>query len=60
MEEEIKAIRTMKEFVSWYDENKENVVSASVGLKLNEFYRKFSYILKQDEEENIMMGKLLG
>ena len=60
MEEEIKAIRTMKEFVDWYDENKDNVVSASVGLKLNEFYRKFSYILKQDEEENIMMGKLLG
>lgn len=60
MEEEIKAIRTMKEFVSWYDENKDNVVSASVGLKLNEFYRKFSYILKQDEEENITMGKLLG
>jgi hypothetical protein len=60
MEEEIKAIRTMKEFVVWYDENKDNVVSASVGLKLNEFYRKFSYILKQDEEENIMMGKLLG
>jgi predicted phosphoadenosine phosphosulfate sulfurtransferase len=60
MEEEIKAIRTMKEFVAWYDENKDNVVSASVGLKLNEFYTKFSYILKQDEEENITMGKLLG
>lgn len=60
MEEEVKAIRTMKEFVAWYDENKDNVVSASVGLKLNEFYRKFSYILKQDEEENIRMGKLLG
>ena len=60
MEEEVKAIRTMKEFVAWYDENKDNVISASVGLKLNEFYRKFSYILKQDEEENIMMGKLLG
>jgi predicted phosphoadenosine phosphosulfate sulfurtransferase len=60
MQEEIKAIRTMKEFVAWYDENKDNVVSASVGLKLNEFYRKFSYILKQDEEENIAMGKLLG
>lgn len=60
MEEEIKAIRTMKEFVAWYDENKDNVVSASVGLRLNEFYRKFSYILKQDEEENIAMGKLLG
>ena len=50
----------MQEFVAWYDENKDNVVPASVGLKLNEFYRKFSYILKRDEEENIMMGKLLG
>jgi hypothetical protein len=60
MEEEIKAIRTMKEFVAWYDENKDNVVSASVGLKLNDFYRKFSYILKRDEEENITMEKLLG
>ena len=60
MEEEIKAIRTMKEFVAWYDENKDDVVSASVGLKLNDFYRKFSYILEQDEQENIMMGKLLG
>ena len=50
----------MKEFVSWYDQNKDNLVSASVGLKLNEFYTKFNYILKQDEEENIMMGKLLG
>jgi len=60
MEEEVKAIRTMQEFVAWYDQNKDSVVSASVGLKLNEFYRKFSYILKQDEEENIMLGKLLG
>ena len=60
MEEEVKAIRTMQEFVAWYDENKDDVVSASVGLKLNDFYRKFSYILEQDEQENIMMGKLLG
>jgi len=60
MEEEIKAIRTMKEFVDWYDENKDNVVSASVGLKLNEFYRKFSYILKQDEEETNRLAKFLG
>jgi len=60
MEEEVKAIRTMQEFVAWYDENKDNTIPASVGLKLNEFYRKFSYILKRDEKENIMMGKLLG
>ena len=60
MEEEVKAIRTMQEFVAWYDENKDNTIPASIGLKLNEFYRKFSYILKQDEEENIRMGKLLG
>ena len=50
----------MQEFVAWYDENKDNTIPASVGLKLNEFYRKFSYILKRDEKENIMMGKLLG
>lgn len=60
MEEEIKAIRTMKEFVAWYDENKDNTIPANLALKLNEFYRKFSYILKRDEEENIAMGKLLG
>ena len=60
MQEEVKTLRTMKEFVAWYDENKDDVVSASVGLKLNDFYRKFSYILEQDEQENIMMGKLLG
>ena len=50
----------MKEFVFWYDENKDNAIPASLALKLNEFYRKFSYILRQDEEENIRMGKLLG
>ena len=50
----------MQEFVAWYDENKDNTIPASLGLKLNEFYRKFSYILKRDEEENIAMGKLLG
>jgi len=60
MEEEIKAIRTMKEFVAWYDENKDNVVPANIGLKLNEFYRKFSYILKQDEEETNRLAKFLG
>ena len=60
MEEEIKAIRTMKEFVAWYDENKDNVVPANIGLKLNEFYRKFSYILKQDEEEANRLAKFLG
>jgi len=58
--QEINAIRTMQEFVVWYDENKDNAIPASLGLKLNEFYTKFKYILKRDEEENIMMGKLLG
>ena len=60
MQEEVKAIRTMKEFVAWYDENKDNVVPANIGLKLNEFYRKFSYILKQDEEETNRLAKFLG
>ena len=60
MEEEIKAIRTMKEFIFWYDENKDNAIPASIALKLNEFYRKFSYILKQDEEETNRLAKFLG
>ena len=60
MEEEVKTIRTMQEFVAWYDENKDNTIPASVGLKLNEFYRKFSYILKQDEEETNRLAKFLG
>ena len=60
MEEEIKAIRTMREFILWYEKNYLEVKPQELSLQLNEFYRKFSYILKQDEEENIMMGKLLG
>ena len=62
MEEEIKAIRTIKEFVAWYKQ-KENLnaeQSLQGDLELHKFYIKFKYILEQDEEENIRMGKLLG
>jgi len=50
----------MREFILWYEKNYLEVKPQELSLQLNEFYRKFSYILKQDEEENIMMGKLLG
>jgi len=62
MEEEIKAIRTMKEFVAWYKqkENLNTEQSLQGDLELHKFYIKFKYILEQDEEENIKMGKFLG
>jgi len=31
-----------------------------LSLQLNEFYRKFSYILKQEEEETNRLAKFLG
>ena len=55
MEEEVKALRTMKEFVTWY-ECREEMPSD----KLHEFYVKFKYIVEQEEEMNEYMRKLLG
>jgi len=43
MEEEVKALRTMREFVKWY-ESREEMPSN----KLHEFYIKFKYILEQE------------
>jgi len=48
MEEEVKALRTMKEFVDWYEQNNNNTIPASVALALNTFYIKFKYILEQE------------
>ena len=60
MEEEVKAIRTMKEFLVWYEKNYLDIKPQELSLQLNQFYIKFKYILEQDEKENIRMGKLLG
>ena len=55
MEEEVKALRTMKEFVAWYESREEMPTD-----KLHEFYVKFKYIIEQEEEMNEYMRKLLG
>jgi hypothetical protein len=55
MEEDVKALRTMKEFVAWYESREEMPTD-----KLHEFYIKFKYIVEQEEEINEYMRKLLG
>lgn len=60
MEEEVKATRTMREFLTWYEENNNNTIPASIALKLNEFYIKFKYIIQQEDEANHSIAKFLG
>ncbi|NBW22715.1 MAG: hypothetical protein EBR82_83700 [Caulobacteraceae bacterium] len=60
MEEEVKALRTMREFISWYEENNNNTIPASLALKLNEFYIKFKYIVEQENEMNEYLKNFLG
>lgn len=61
MEEEVKTIRTMRQFVNWYEINIDNTsLPASTALDLNEFYIKFKYLIKQEDEMNEYMRKLLG
>ena len=45
MEEEVKTLRTIREFVEWY-ESREEMPSD----KLHEFYIKFKYIIEQENE----------
>ena len=45
MEEPVKALRTMKEFVAWYEKREEMPTD-----KLHEFYIKFKYILEQEPQ----------
>ncbi len=62
MEEEVKAIRTIKEFIAWYEakENMNAEQSLQGDLELHKFYIKFKYILEQENEENRKMGDFLG
>ena len=55
MEEPIKALLIMKEFVAWYESREEMPTD-----KLHEFYVKFKYLIEQEEEMNEYMRKLLG
>jgi beta-galactosidase beta subunit len=62
MEEEVKAVRTIKEFIAWYQaKEKLNTEQSLQGdLELHKFYIKFKYILEQENEENKKMGDFLG
>jgi hypothetical protein len=60
MEEEVKALRTMREFLVWYEKNYLDIKPQELSLELNEFYIKFKYIIEQENEENKTMAKFLG
>jgi hypothetical protein len=61
MKEEVKSLRTMKQFVSWYETNVDNTsLPASLALDLNEFYIKFKYLVKQEDEMNEYLKNFLG
>jgi predicted solute-binding protein len=55
MEEEVKTLRTIREFVDWYEKREEMPTD-----KLHEFYIKFKYILEQEDEANEAIRKFLG
>jgi len=61
MQEEVKAVRTIRQFVNWYETNLDNTsLPASLAFDLNEFYIKFKYIIKQEDEDSERMTKFLG
>jgi hypothetical protein len=61
MQEEVKTLRTMRQFVAWYDANVNNAsFPASVALDLNDFYIKFKYLIKQEDEANEYLKNFLG
>jgi len=60
MEEEVKALRTMREFLVWYEKNYLDIKPQELSLQLNQFYIKFKYIIEQENEENKTMAKFLG
>jgi hypothetical protein len=61
MEEEVKTIRTMRQFVDWYETKLVNTsLPASLAFDLNEFYIKFKYLIKQEDEANEYLKNFLG
>jgi hypothetical protein len=61
MQEEVKTLRTMKQFVAWYETNVDNTsLPASVALDLNDFYIKFKFLIKQEDEMNEYLKNFLG
>lgn len=61
MQEEVKTLRTIRQFVTWYETNVDNAsLPASLALDLNNFYIKFKYLVKQEDEETDRLAKFLG
>jgi hypothetical protein len=61
MEEEVKTLRTMRQFVAWYEDNAHKTsLPASLALGLNDFYIKFKYLIKQEDEANEYLKNFLG
>ena len=51
----------MKQFVNWYQDDAHKIsLPASFALDLNEFYIKFKYLVKQEEEMNEYLKNFLG
>jgi len=61
MQEEVKTIRTIRQFVAWYETKLVNTsLPASLAFDLNEFYIKFKYLIKQEDEANEYLKNFLG
>jgi len=61
MQEEVKTIRTMRQFVNWYETNVDNTsLPATLSLDLNDFYIKFKYLVQQEDEANEHLKNFLG
>jgi hypothetical protein len=60
MQEEVKTLRTMREFLVWYEKNYLDIKPQELSLQLNEFYIKFKYLIKQEDESNEYLKNFLG
>ena len=61
MQEEVKTIRTMRQFVNWYETKLSNTsLPESLAFDLNDFYIKFKYLIKQEDESNEYLKNFLG
>jgi hypothetical protein len=61
MQKEVKMLQTIKQFVAWYQDNAyKTSLPASLALELNDFYIKFKYLIKQEDEANEYLKNFLG
>jgi len=61
MQEEVKSLRTMRQFVTWYETKLSNTsLPESLAFDLNDFYIKFKYLIKQEDESNEYLKNFLG